>query len=981
MQSPLDGTATKWIAFAPRWDGDLISNLAFYQPQPDYNDIYYKRLALLAEKYTADGANARYFRADKRMLYCGASSGEAAFQTAERYAKRVIEKNIKLSFAPDADPADVKNASDKLTPRVLELCLQKFRGHISPEDFADAVEEETRGTLDPAILKLTVQRLADALDPAIMAADVFEENYGNNDIAVKAAREQLKAFIIGPGDREGHLRAINMIHSMAQGAKFEDIIFEIHMWGPICLHEVNAGIYFHDHAWSRHAAMEKGIALAIQYGVQQPLQIRQFESCDITDIKGRDVSVVDQAWEEARHIVDVVERGFRTEVAAALLLTRFMYDDYYREGMDDKLFLDHAHDTVKAHYNDAGEVAKMDMLKSIMLPYMAQHCDWSTLQAALDNDAGLRRYWDEKVTPMLGKTPDFKQALAQFPELAAKMGDDYEPPAETVRATEEIVFGYLPRGGYESHWKLAKYVKHRKDPPLTITDFGTQAEAGSPWQGVHENPFCQELAPRRFHDNLFEQLGVTRSRTDKPNQNHMTPDQLWALTFVNACRDGAPPHDKGRTLFYLDDPSGGIHAGAYLDKHQGDSADHPAEAKAAFNPLVKGSKTFKESVNTETAYHLLARIREIAVGAAMKVWRGGKNRWGNVLSISDVAHSAAGMEGKRKGLNVDMHEMFAAKGPIRISGMAKEAAARRLIGLVAEGVAIPAGTLTDLQYRCIGEAVEVAVGKVPRTYEGGAYRMEFFLDHDWWKPPPLRGDSLQKLDLGDVILHSYAQLRPYLKMKNPPALRDRVVTMMRLFDTYERLIDPARCNVERCENPLSGEDSQSSVIDWRKVDNGFKGFKVYDPRFPAFYEAYLDSAGQEPASLIDNDDYRNFVADPDVRAFLNDELDWAAYLFDDDGQVDPVKKAKLVKMAWFEARAMAIQVAPGTQYEPPVYAPVPGLLTVKGIHALEDRADLHELPDEYSAAHEWWHNMSEQEKQNVFEQGTVHIQGPGVSVR
>ncbi|MCD8566461.1 MAG: hypothetical protein LRY36_00770 [Alphaproteobacteria bacterium] len=153
--------------------------------------------------------------------------------------------------------------------------------------------------------------------------------------------------------------------------------------GPFILFDAKGIIYDGDAAWSRNAALEKAIGNAIQYGVPLPGLVRRGEDFETPDIKGRPVSIVDQAWEDARHLVyEVKKRKYagqeyetRSEPAAALLLIRFMNDLKWRNDVpleQGGLDKSRASQVVKDHYASPEEMAKFDRLRALMLPFLAK---------------------------------------------------------------------------------------------------------------------------------------------------------------------------------------------------------------------------------------------------------------------------------------------------------------------------------------------------------------------------------------------------------------------------------------------------------------------------------------------------------------------------------------------------------------------------------------------------------------------------------
>lgn len=880
-------TATKWISTNGelRYPGDLFHNDALYYPRPDYKDPYWKLQHILAEKFSSDRSIFKEGYRSQAMFYAAASNGRLAYHLAKRYPEKVLQHSVRLT--KDGD--------------------RPF---------------------------LTTQRLAEALDASVMGPDVFAQNYRNNAIATALASENLRnpetgkrdVYVVGPVQREEMLRALKRTLSISRGTFLEDATFEKHLWGPFCEFDVTHGIYHGDHAWSRNAAMEKGLGLAIQYGAPLPLHYRSGIGFDAVDLWGRPVSLVDQAWEDARHIVDVVSDGFRTEPAVALLMTRFMYDHYYQTKQGD-LERDHVNRIVRDHYNSVAEMQKMKRLQDLMLPYMTEFCDWPTLHDALDSDPDLRRYWDEHVEPSRGK----------------------------LKAENEIVtelLSYVPRGGYDGEDLRRKAaVAARRDPPKFYYGFNMNSQPARP-PGQRKDPFSREFDPKRFNDRNFAKLGGG-NRNDDPDPAHLNFAQgAVIMTLAGMLDDGLRPPDASRVLIYLDDAGNGYRPAAYLEEQH---IDHPGEAAAIKDPLANGSETFNQAVAAENGPDLQDRVRQLGLHQSAEAWRAALGV-GNIVPVSKLQGSLGSYhKGYREATDTMLSTGIAASGSTKLGGAAEEAVMRRYIGQEANGLIIPAGELSARSYRYVMEAVLSTVGLIPRAYEGGKGDFEFFIDHDYNKPPHERGMP-QKVDLGDLVLHLGMKVKAELEKPNPPKLKDQYVTMARLLYVYDLLKDPARLNHEGSRDVLSGKDSKKEVIDWANIK---------DPSFIAFI---MDSPGMPP--LLDDKDSKN----PDIDAVLSDPGYIAFAQKENDKPQDFYERI----YADTVAKAQGVEHLRTWMLSVPVKGvPVQGNLLMRGIHAF-DKDDLIDLPDEYDKARSWWHNLSARERTNIFKQGVVHVAGPAV---
>ncbi len=904
MESRLVSTGSKWISETPLYPGDLIHNMGCYWPRPDYDDAFWKMQHMNAEKFTYGRSRAKYGYPKQAMFYYPASSGRKPVELAQRYPEKILEHSLSLTQENDGDGP-----------------------------------------------YMTTQRIVDALDPSVVRPEVFAQNYRNSMIASAIAANNLRdpetglrdTYVVGPAHREELFRSMKEFHPIMRGTVYEDAIFEAHLWGPSCLLDFTHGIYDGEHAWSRYGAVEKGVGLAIQYGSLLPIAVREGQNFDVVDLNGKPVSILDQTWEDARGLVDVVgtkveyqgeEYRFRAETQAALLVSRFMHDEMYRSNSTE-LQRGQEHETVKAHYADKAEMAKFAELKEMMLPYLAEYCNWPTLHQILDRDPHLKKYWDEHVVP---SAPNLK------------------PEAEI----EEAVMSYLPRGGF-SGGDLSKKITSRRDPVVLKQDFPLHDIPLTP-QGQHVNAFARDLDPTIFNDRNFARLGGTSNPHDEPDPDHITFEQAACMmSLPEFLHDGIPPLDLPRTLIYLDDAGAGVRPAAFHEEH---GTDHPGEISALFDPLAEGGSTFAEAVAAENGADLQDRVRDLTLGKDYAAWRT-ENKIGNIIPLSDFQASMATYEGRREGTDTEVHESLAADGPMKNSADAVETMVRRHIDLEAHGLVLPTGEMPDRNYRYLMESVNAILGKTPRTYSGGKYQHEIFMDHDYWKPPQHRNTDqpLQKMDFLDVYIYVGMKAKAALDEPNPAKRRDLMVTAMRMTDLYERIIDPARRNVHTVRDAFSGKDSSKMDIDLNNiVDKSFVGFALHLPGLPDVVDADPEVRSQHP-------EYDAMFKDPEFQAFANDDLDYAEYMG------DPDKRAKLGQMMWFYMRGLAIPTD-----KPGVNLPVSGMLLAKGIHAA-DRFDLQDLHPEYMKAHELRKTMQARARTNIFGQGGVNVEGPVVSKR
>ncbi|MFN3701283.1 MAG: hypothetical protein ACK4VI_07165 [Alphaproteobacteria bacterium] len=891
MDTKLSTTGSKYISETPLYPGDLINNTALYWPRPDFTDPMWKMLQMNAEGFTQDSSRAHAFH-KKAMMYCSISGGFKGYELAEQYPHKILEGSRR---------------------------------------FIEAGDHEF----------MTIQRLQEVLGSRLMAPEVFARNGLLNQTATEfAARNMPQFYVAGPDDREGHLRALHQIHAMMRGAGYQDATFEMGIWGPECLLEFDRGIYFGDHAWSRNACPEKAVALAVQYGARLPLDAREGASYDIVDIHARPVSIVDQAWEDARHLVDVVERGFRSEPSAALLAARFMYDELWRSNAP-LLSQKYAADQVKSHYASPAEIEKMDKLKAVMMPYLAERCNWPTLGKILNNDTHLKGFWEEHIAPSRAK-------LLQIPEV------------------ETFILPYLPRGGFESQ-QLKLKVEQRADPQQKRVAFSLAHTPARPL-GLHEHPFDTAFDPKLFNDRNFARLGGTKNPDHTPDNDHLTFDQAASIMIVNAMRKARRPVQGAKTYLMLDDADSGLMAAAFDEKH---NISDQRSAKTAFDPLAKGSQTFAMEVAADHSFQIENGIYTL-MGKSPKFqdWRA-QNDLGNIVTVSDFRKAGAKYKNRRGALDAEMRQGISADGPIEMSAAGIETCVRRFATLAADGIILKPGKINALEARIIGDAVLSAVGLVDKPHEGGKFKCDFYMWHDYLEDP-LTQEPPQRLDLGDLILHLGIQIKANLESKNPAPMPEHNITLARLLEVYEMLVDSGRRNMITTRDPKSGKDHQEQIIDWTQVAPDF----------------ILDLIENEPGgvNLGDLDIHRigdnpvldKFLQDPEFIAFGKAEKtktadDYAPYA------QDPVQKAKLVRMMWGWMRAVPMFTKPDAK-SAATPLPVTGHLTTKGMMGIDDFS-LRDLHEDYRAGRDAMENLTAKARKNVFGSGVIHLDNtPSISV-
>lgn len=884
METKLSKTGSQYIAEKPEYAGDLFNNPDLYWPRPDPSDPLDRMLQKNAEGYAADASRSHSFY-KSAMLYCSMSGGYYGYAIAEKYPDKILAGSRRFMTAADDRPF------------------------------------------------MTIQRLQEVLGGEIMKNEVFERNGLLNQTATEYASRTMPGFYIaGPDDREGHLRDLGRIHTMLRGAGFKDSTFEQGIYLKKCLLEHERGIYFADHAWSRNACMEKAVPLAAQYGSSYVLDARDGRSYDIVDIEGRPVSIADQAWEDARHLVDVVERGFRSEPSATLLLSRFMHDQM---AIEKSPLLDHerAHQIVRERFGVQAEAERMERLKSVMLPYLAERCAWPTLIPIIQNDPHLHAFWEDHVLPS-------RPAMKQVAEI------------------EKEILSYVPRGGFDAG-ELRKKIEERRDPKVKRNVFSAASMPSRP-KGVHEAPFDAKFDPKLFNDRNFARLGAVPNPDFTPDNDHLTFEQNAAILIVNAYREARRPVLGARTLLYLDDANSGLAASAFESKH---NITDIRAIKTVFDPLGHDSKAFAVTGEKEHRALITQSLETLMESEQFEQWRSGFDI-GNIVTLSDFRASAA------KYKNNDLRTGIAADGPIEMSDAGIETCARRYLTLAADGLMLKPGKIKPIEARIISDALCVATGLVERPHEGGKFAFDFFMWNDYSNAPDTQAEP-QKMDLGDLILYVGRNVKANLEAKNPAMMREHNVTMARLLEVYEMITDPGRRNISHSRDPKTGADSTAKIINTTQLDPAFiLDLIENDPGLPAVLSSDIHKIGQ-------NSELEAFLSDPDFIAFQKPEHEKGDAHYK-AAQDDPALKAKMVQMMWAWMRAVPMYARFDNKSEPR-QLPVTGHLSTKGMIGT-DEYDLRDLHPDYRAGRDAMDNLNARQRKTVFGANTVYVNSPGVSI-
>jgi len=307
MATTLAETGTKYITVGtPQYPADVANNASSYDKPPDYSSGFFLRAALVFEKFTFAESNAQQSQQNQVFVPSGVTSSFTGNEFARLNARAILEHS-----------------------KVLNI--------------RKGVEGDGR--------YVTTTRIGEVLENELLANDIVAQNEKRVTNAAGILSENLKnkgieAFVYNPFQREYASQLYQKCEAVSRGGKPEDVHFEGHFWVPRILFKdtthfaLLSGV---DHAWSNNAAIEKAAGLAVIYGNPILNLMRESEPLHFIDEEVRSISVLDMAWECARHLVYEVSRPLevdgeevqvRSERAAALFVAHLMWDDFYRQGKD-----------------------------------------------------------------------------------------------------------------------------------------------------------------------------------------------------------------------------------------------------------------------------------------------------------------------------------------------------------------------------------------------------------------------------------------------------------------------------------------------------------------------------------------------------------------------------------------------------------------------------------------------------------------------
>ncbi len=609
---------------------DFFNDTMFYDPQPPAKGEYADRL-----------------KAQPVVAYA---------------AVNAVSRGVKLVFPPGA----MSNG---------------YAAYTLADDYSDKIRQATESEGGEGYK--TTQRLKHRVSPEELLNRVILPNRLQNAVINSMARGLYPdKGVMGVIGFEGSVRTTRTNNALSQGATFQDWTFE-RWWGPRVID--SAAMMLHgDHSYSRYGALEELLADQIQCGLLDEYRdhIGPGKKYDVVDAKGEQITLADRTWETAKHIVDVVERGFRSDLALAALVGRFQLDDWLRGAEGSPIDAKKVHPVLAKR--SAEELARMDRLKEIMLPYITARCTGWSKHA---EHPYLNAYYEKNILPLP-------------PEMNA----------EKTKALVTELFAYLPKGGF-------------MHPVLGTVP--SSSALGNAFRGSAQNGKIQArddkyFAPRAalFEDHQFGKI-----------------DSVWeqaALKFILPAMESADlPVTASKRFLYLCDPKGGELAGDWARKH---GVDYLKEAQSVEDP-IDGKESFYKSVivkNDAAARKALEKLAEEPLLADRQV--------GSVSGTVDFLDIRQAAQENRA--------FVASKGAQRYSSRAHLALQMEFFDRNVEGLVVGKEWQNHPHHnQMVVRAVLNATGLVDRGYDGGKYQMEIFEYDEKAKDPAARFKKLDLHDL------------------------------------------------------------------------------------------------------------------------------------------------------------------------------------------------------------------------------------------
>ncbi|MCB9991804.1 MAG: hypothetical protein H6867_10640 [Rhodospirillales bacterium] len=667
---------------------DFINLPIHYDPRPEPGTEYTQRLTDAA-KMSYVAANEMGFGIQDRLAFraSGMSNGALAYGLVEDYASDPAQgfKKIHLN-------------------NIISLAMRRF---------GKAVKTTQN-------LKNTVAG-SELLNRVILPNR--EADYRAGNLMESTYPDQAWVYPIG---YENAVRMQKSSNALSQGASYQDWTFE-YWWGARVV-DMNTFVYDGEKRFdSRNLGIEDNMANLIQLGYLDKVRehVGPGKNFDVLDRHGNHVPLTDRAWGRAKHVFERTEQGYASDLAISVLLGEFMIDDWLR-GKSAPAEFD-APDMKKVHpvlaKRSPEELARMDRLKEVMLPYIAEKC--LDFQPFYQEDPNLKKYIEEVVIPAKGQFKDLKLADVQ----KALFSED--------------ILGDMNSSDI------------RKEKNAAAKAFDTAA---------NDNGFLSKPAKRRDTDGHYFKTPSRLFNDDDYGQLSLW-EQAALPYMMGAMESFRLPENAPRSLFYVAEPKGGPLAEAYMGKHK---LDWLKEAYSA-EDQVDSKHSFAQDVIAKNKQKHPKNLAKLAKSDAL-----GKRGIANIVSSQNFINIAEAAEKYRN--------FVAAAGPQKISPRARLALMKEWMHRNPQAIALRKGWETHHDETQLAlEALKIATGLVDRPYDGGNFKMEIFVFDE--KSGSLEKQSLYDLvtTLGNAVEAKLDKDVP------PPAREHylALARMLRILDAYK----------------------------------------------------------------------------------------------------------------------------------------------------------------------------------------------------
>lgn len=720
---------------------DFVNLPLFFDPRPEQGTEYTKRLTDSAKvSYVAANEMAQGLRDKLIFRASGMSNGAAAYDL-------------------------VNDCTDNQRDNILKLAERRFGKRVK-------TTQNLKSTV--AGSELLNRVILPNRETDFRAGNVLETKFPDK-------------AVVYPIGYENAVRMQKSNNAQSQGASFQDWTFE-YWWGPRVIdmaHHVYDGNKRFD---SRNLGIEDNLANFIQLGFLDDYRDETVPGKDfpVTDAEGTDVPLADRAWGRAKHVFERTEDGFATDMAIGVLIAEFAMDDWLRGNSKPKGFkldMDKVHPVLANRSKE--ELARMDRLKEMMLPYLAEKC--MDYLPDYEQDPNLKKYVEDKILPAKKKFKDLdlgevNNALFCEKIVGDKNSSDYV--AKTKKAVSK---------SFDKASEFISRVTKRRDT---------------------EGHYFESPA-RLFDDRHFEKLSVW---------------QQAALKFVmGAMESFRLPENAPRAMFYIAEPKGGSRAKAFMEKH---GIDYLKEAYSAEDVLKgKGKKSFAKNVIEQNKKQMPQDVENLSGLKDVK----GRGIW-NIVSTGNFINIAGAIEKYR--------DFVAAKGEQKISPRARLALMMEWMDRNPEAVTFRKDwSVHHDETQMMVRALQIATGLVDRPYNGGNYRMEIFA-YDQDKNELAKQDFY---DIAMPLFHAVDDMMS--KMPAPEAREHYLsaARMVHILDMY--MDPGRMNSVDYSRDIETGATNKHEIIHWREVDPALMGFWHDDPQKKAELRSFRDHIRQKLLSV------------------------------------------------------------------------------------------------------------------------------------